>query len=195
MSNSCDALEKSRYLGVTGSGDTTGEELRISITTNENDNTITIFDSGIGMTRDDMISNLGTIARSGSKNFLNEIGKSDSESRKTSESIIGQFGVGFYSSFIVGKEVRVLSKTADCQEGHMWISNGIGSFEISDVDCDEFSRGTKVTVYLKEGSDQFSRAADVTGIIKKYSNFLPFPITLNGTKINTLDAIWSQPKN
>ena len=195
VSNSCDALEKQRYMSVTGSGDTTGEELRISITTNENDNTITIFDSGIGMTRDDMIQNLGTIARSGSKNFLNEIGKSDQESRKTSDSIIGQFGVGFYSTFIVGKEVRVLSKTGDCEQGHSWISNGIGSFEISDVDCDEFTRGTKVTIELKEGSDQYSRASDVTNIIKKYSNFLPFPITLNGTKINTLDAIWSQPKN
>lgn len=77
VSNSCDALEKQRYMSVTGSGDVTGEELRISITTNENENSITFFDSGIGMTREDMISNLGTIARSGSKNFLSQIGKSD----------------------------------------------------------------------------------------------------------------------
>ena len=77
ISNSCDALEKQRYISVTGAGDTTGEELRISVTTNENENSIVIFDSGIGMTRDDAISNLGTIARSGSKNFLNEIGNSD----------------------------------------------------------------------------------------------------------------------
>lgn len=89
----------------------------------------------------------------------------------------------------------MLSKTAECEMGHMWISNGIGSYEISDVDCDEFTRGTKVTVLLKEGNDQFSRSSEVSGIIKKYSNFMPFPITLNGTKINTLDAIWSQPKN
>lgn len=85
----------------------------------------------------------------------------------------------------------MLSKTAECETGHMWISNGIGSYEISDVDCDEFNRGTKVTVLLKEGNDQFSRSSEVSGIIKKYSNFMPFPITLNGTKINTLDAIWS----
>ena len=146
LSNCSDALEKQRYFEVQGKLPMTGEPLFISITTNDKSRTITIFDSGVGMTREEMIENLGTIAKSGTQNFVKAI----QESRDSNnESLIGQFGVGFYSSFIVGEYVEVISRPQNSSKAHLWVSDGNGEFTISDVENCDFNRGTKVIIHLK----------------------------------------------
>ena len=120
LSNCSDALEKQRFKLISGQTVTASDDLYINIITNSKDRTITIFDTGVGMTRDEIIDNLGTIARSGSQQFLKEMKEKD---QIVSESIIGQFGVGFYSSFIVADYVEVLSKS-DGQKGVRWVSDG-----------------------------------------------------------------------
>jgi TNF receptor-associated protein 1 len=128
LSNCSDALEKQRFRQVSGKSQAT-DDLSINIITNAKDRTITLIDSGIGMTRDEIVNNLGTIARSGSQEFLKEVREQDQKEGATqaSESIIGQFGVGFYSSFIVADSVEVFSK-AEGSKGVRWVSDGSVSF-------------------------------------------------------------------
>ena len=147
LSNCSDALEKQRYFEVTGKLPMTGEPLYISITTNEKNRTVTLFDSGVGMTREEMIDNLGTIAKSGTQNFVKAI--QESKESSGNDSLIGQFGVGFYSSFIVGEYVEVISKPQTSDKAYMWVSDGNGEFSISDVENCDFKRGTKVIIHLK----------------------------------------------
>lgn len=194
VSNAADALEKQRFLLTSGKS-SDSSELQIKITTNESKNYLIIEDSGVGMTREDLINNLGTIARSGSKEFLDKLNTSDIEQKKTADTIIGQFGVGFYSSFIVAKEVRVLSKTDECTSAHYWVSDGSGSFEISDVEAGDLKRGTRITVLLKEDSKDFSKPSEITRILTKHSTFVSHPIMLNGSRANLKQAIWSRSKN
>lgn len=193
VSNAADALEKQRFLLISGKS-SDSSELTIRITTNESKNYIIIEDSGIGMTREDLINNLGTIAKSGSKEFLDKLNPSDVEQKKTADTIIGQFGVGFYSSFIVAKEVRVLSKTDECTNAHYWVSDGSGSFEISDVDAGDFKRGTRITVMLREDNKEFSKPNEITRILTKHSTFVSHPILLNGSRVNLKQAIWARSK-
>ena len=171
LSNCSDALEKQRYLEVTGQLSMTGEPLYINITTNEKNKTITIFDSGVGMTREEIIDNLGTIAKSGTKDFVKSV-KEQQKEGASNESLIGQFGVGFYSSFIVGDTVEVISKPQNASKAHHWISDGNGEFQISDVENIDFKRGTKVIIHLKTECRDFCKASELTKIIKKYSNFI-----------------------
>lgn len=192
LSNCSDALEKQRYLEVTGKLPMTGEPLFISITTNDKNRTLTIFDSGVGMTRQEMIDNLGTIARSGTQNFVKSI--QESKEGKTNESLIGQFGVGFYSSFIVGEIVEVISKTQNSNKGHLWTSDGNGEFTISDVENCDFPRGTKVIIHLKADCRDFVKPTELQKIIKKHSNFISYSIKLNGEVVNSLQAIWYREK-
>jgi HSP90 family molecular chaperone len=147
LSNCSDALEKQRYFEVQGKLPMTGEPLFISITTNDKSRTITLFDSGVGMTREEMIENLGTIAKSGTQNFVKAI--QESRDSSNNESLIGQFGVGFYSSFIVGEYVEVISRPQNSSKAHLWVSDGNGEFTISDVENCDFNRGTKVIIHLK----------------------------------------------
>jgi len=158
---------------------------------------ITITDTGIGMTRDDMISNLGTIARSGSKNFLNELKlQEDAGGMDVSKGIIGKFGVGFYSAFMVGDQVDVRSKSALTDHANepakVWSSdNGAGSFEVSDLDENvRQERGSSVEIFLKEEFWHYCDENKLEEILKRYSNFVNFPIFLNGKRVNTIDAIW-----
>lgn len=144
MSNCSDALEKQRYSeisgAVTGQGDPQG--LYINVTTNEKERTLTIFDSGIGMSREEVTENLGTIAKSGSQEFMRKLqqngGKGDSS--QALDSIIGQFGVGFYSTFIVADSVEVFTKSGLANDGHgvRWVSDGSGEYEVSTVDNLDF---------------------------------------------------------
>jgi len=158
---------------------------------NEKVNTITIQDSGVGMTKDELISNLGTIARSGTKAFV------EASKNVTGDvsNIIGQFGVGFYSSFMVSDKVDVYSMSAKKDEtvAHYWSSNGTGEYEISEATG--VARGTKVIIHLKETEKQFSIKHTVEGIVKKYSNFVGFPIYLNDQKVNTVQALWAVEKD
>ena len=148
-----------------------------------------------------MIQNLGTIARSGSKNFLNELKvqqDSAASGMDVSKGIIGKFGVGFYSAFMVGDQVDVRSKSALSDHANVtpkvWSSdNGAGSFEISDLDENvRQERGSSVEIFLKEDFWHYCDENKLEEILKRYSNFVSFPIFLNGTRVNTIDAVWAK---
>jgi TNF receptor-associated protein 1 len=155
--------------------------LYINVFTNEKERTLTIFDSGIGMSRDEITENLGTIAKSGSQEFLKKLqGQGSTGDNQALDSIIGQFGVGFYSTFIVADSVEVFSRSSLTGQGVRWVSDGSGEYEVSTVDNLDFERGTKIVLKLKAESREFSRETEVEKILKKYSLFITYPIKLNG---------------
>jgi HSP90 family molecular chaperone len=193
VSNASDALEKLRYYQVSGQA-TASQDLKITISLNEAEKTFTIMDTGVGMTRQEMVDNLGTIAKSGSKAFIEKL-KKEGSSNTSLDSIIGQFGVGFYSTFIVGKEVKVVSKTLACPTPHLWVSDGSGNFEIAETDMDFQPCGTQIIVSLKDECLEFCKEQNIKTVLKKYSNFLNHPIFLNNTQVNTLSAIWARNKS
>lgn len=200
VSNASDALEKFRYQLHTAEGGAGGafteaadRAMEIRIATDKQAQTLTVQDTGIGMTRTELINNLGTIARSGSKKFLEEI-RDQGNAVENSSNIIGQFGVGFYSAFMVADRLEVLTRSARSGEpGLRWSSDGSGEYEISeaaDVDI-----GTTIVIHLKTECREFADEAKVRGIIKKYSNFVGSPILLNGTKANDIQPLWlMEPK-
>ncbi len=167
--------------------------------------TLTISDTGIGMTKEDMVSNLGTIARSGSKAWMKELERKakEGEHLDATRGIIGKFGVGFYSAFMVGQTVEVRSKSALAQHEQVdptpksWTSDGSGVYRIGNLDDNiRQHRGVSVVIKLKEKDIEFSDEARIEDIITRYSNFVNFPIFLNGTLVNTISAIWTQdPKD
>jgi len=190
ISNAADATEKLRFLQTSGTDVFESDRpLTISVSTDDTGHTISIADSGIGLTRDELIENLGTIAHSGSKAFLQQI-----KENAGNPSIIGQFGVGFYSSFMVGTKVTVYTRSYLPEEtGWIWSSDGVSSYDIEPGL--DLPRGTKIVINLKESDREFSRAHRVESIIKRYSNFVAFPIELNGSAVNTIRAIWTRSKS
>ena len=192
ISNAADACEKLRFRQSSGEAIHQPEvDLKISIATDDQAHTITLTDTGIGMTRDELIENLGTIAHSGSKAFLKQIAEGK---EKPDANLIGQFGVGFYSAFMVAEEVKVHSRSYQADaEGHSWLSEGSGSYEIEGAP--DWPRGTRIFIKLKEEDKEFAQASKVESIIKQYSNFVPFPIELNGEVVNKMSAIWTRSKN
>src|SRR5204863_6790665 len=174
ISNGADALEKLRFLQASGQPVFQPElALKISIDTDETANTVTITDTGIGMTHGELIENLGTIAHSGSKAFL----KSLTEEKKPDLNLIGQFGVGFYSAFMVADKVIVETRAAASDEqGWRWTSTGGGGYEIEPAG--EIPRGTKITLHLTEEQKDLAQDSKLESIIKRYSNFVPFSIHL-----------------
>ena len=191
VSNASDALEKLRYIQLMEK-EIYDESLplEIEISTSGEDNTITFTDYGIGMSRKELLENLGTIARSGSRSFVEALEKSSTEGGD----LIGQFGVGFYSSFMVADSVEVFTRGYRKNSEHLvWQSCGDGTFEIKKGKGHR--RGTKVIVSLREDAKQFSDPDVVRDILKKYSAFVPFPLKLNGEQINTTEAIWLRNKN
>ena len=188
LSNCSDALEKQKFKELTASSASETGDHRIEISTNEKDRTITIYDSGIGMTRDEAIRNLGTIAKSGSREFLQQLSDADSQEDALG-SIIGQFGVGFYSSFIVADKVEVLTKQAG-EAAIAWISDGSGDFSVADATQVGFERGTRITLKLKADSREFCQESEIEKLIAKFSQFISYPIRLNGQQSNSLQAIW-----
>jgi len=191
VSNASDALEKLRHTQITEQEIFDDKlELEINVTTDDKAKTITIQDFGIGMTRDELIENLGTIAHSGSKAFL----KSLSEGGAKNSNLIGQFGVGFYSAFMVAESVKVSSRSWKKDEvGHVWTSDGSGSYEIEESSDDR--RGTKVVIQLKEDCSEFAQDGNVKDILKRYSAFVSFPINLNAKRVNTVQALWLRSKS
>lgn len=157
LSNCSDALEKQRFAFTSGqeSPEAGADDLSISIVTNSKDRTITLFDTGIGMNRDEIVENLGTIAKSGSQAFVQNL-EENFDTDQASESIIGQFGVGFYSTFVVSDHVEVYSKTSQSEKGVRWVSDGLGTYEVSDVENLDFTRGTKIILKLLPASREFS---------------------------------------
>jgi len=191
ISNSADALEKLRYLKITDK-ETHFEDLplQISIELDESARTLSVMDTGIGMTREEITENLGTIAHSGSRAFIQHLMEGD----KKDINLIGQFGLGFYASFMVADKVTVYTRSYRPEAaGCVWSSEGTGSFTVSEVP--DLSRGTKVVLHLKEDAKEFAKTDTVKRIIKQYSSFVPFPILLNGEKINTVQALWAKNKN
>jgi molecular chaperone HtpG len=191
VSNASDAIEKLRHLQLTEKEIFDDKlALEINLTTDDKAKTLTIQDHGLGMTRAELIENLGTIAHSGSKAFL----KSLSEGGQKNANLIGQFGVGFYSAFMVAKSVKVYSHSWRAAEaGHVWTSDGSGSYEIEEVEGQ--SRGTKIVIELKDDCGEFSEESRIKEILERYSAFVSFPINLNGTRINTVQALWLRSKN
>ncbi|TLD88234.1 molecular chaperone HtpG [Helicobacter sp. MIT 05-5294] len=177
VSNASDALDKLQYLTLT---DDKLKNLdftpKIDIAFDSEKNTLTISDSGIGMNEQDLIENLGTIAKSGTKNFLSKL----SGDKKKDSALIGQFGVGFYSAFMVANKIIVTTKKAGETQAYAWISNGSGEFEIEK--CEKESHGSEIKIYLKEDEKEWTSRWRIEEIIKKYSDHIPFPIFLHYTE-------------
>ncbi|WP_368293872.1 molecular chaperone HtpG [Dehalobacter sp. TBBPA1] len=194
ISNAADATEKLRYCRLTENEISGSEQpLEISIETDEEKHTLTITDNGIGMTKEELIENLGTIAHSGSKEFirqLTEVRKAGSGSN-TDLSLIGQFGVGFYSAFMVAEKVTLYTRSfRPDSESWIWSSNGAGSYLIEQGDQSNY--GTRIVLQLKENAYNFSKADEINRIIKQYSSFVPYPVKVNSEKVNTVEAIWTK---
>ncbi|XP_061740794.1 heat shock protein 75 kDa, mitochondrial [Nerophis ophidion] len=188
ISNGSDALEKLRHKLITAGGETAPMEIHLQ--TDAAKGTFTLQDTGVGMNQEELVTNLGTIARSGSKAFLDAL-QNQAEANST---IIGQFGVGFYSAFMVSDRVDVYSKSAEPEApGYKWSSDGSGVFEIAEANG--VQQGTKIVLYLKDDCKEFSSEDRVKDVVTKYSNFVSFPIFLNGRRLNTLQALWMmEPK-
>lgn len=191
ISNAADACEKLRFHQAAGKPVHQSDVVpSIAVTTDEAAGTITITDTGLGMTHGELVENLGTIAHSGTKAFLKQI----AEDKKPDVGLIGQFGVGFYSAFMVAKKVTVLSRSFSPEEsGWQWSSEGMGGYDLAPAG--DLPRGTKITLELKDDAKEFAQAATTERIIQRYSSFVPFPIELNGKRLNTVQAIWARNKN
>lgn len=183
ISNGSDALEKLRHKHL--SQGSSLSEMEIHLHTDSEKGTLTIQDTGVGMTEEELISNLGTIARSGSKAFIEALQNQTDSSGK----IIGQFGVGFYSAFMVADKVVVYSQASEPgSPGFCWTSDGSGVFELAEASG--VRPGTKVIIHLKEDCKEFASEDRVREVVTKYSNFVSFPLFLNGKRMNTLQALW-----
>ncbi|HEY0548418.1 MAG TPA: molecular chaperone HtpG [Verrucomicrobiae bacterium] len=191
ISNAADACEKLRFVQASGTAIHQPEVApSIALTSDDKSGTITFTDTGLGMTHGELVENLGTIAHSGTKAFLKQL----AEDKKPDAKLIGQFGVGFYSAFMVAKRVTVFSRSSQPEEqGWQWISEGTGGYEITPAA--DLPRGTKIVLELKDDAKEFAEANTVERIIKRYSSFVPFPIELNGKRVNTVQAIWARSKN
>jgi molecular chaperone HtpG len=191
ISNAADACEKLRFNQSSGKPVYQPEIApTITITTDDKAGTITITDTGLGMTHGELVENLGTIAHSGTKAFLKQL----AEEKKPDVGLIGQFGVGFYSAFMVAKKVTVLSRSfAPDETGWQWTSEGGGGYELAPAA--DLPRGTKITLELKDDAKDFAQEPKVESIIQRYSSFVPFPIELNTKRLNTVQAIWARNKS
>ena len=192
ISNATDACEKLRFLKTSGQTVCQPEaEPMISIMADDKEGSITFTDTGVGMTHDEIVENLGTIAHSGTKAFLDALKAGD---QKPHANLIGQFGVGFYSAFMVAARVTVLTRSRVPEEqGWRWTSQGAGGYEMEPVDS--LARGTRIILFLKEDARKFLKDYELERIIKRYSNFVQFKIELNGKTLNTVHAIWSRNKS
>ncbi len=191
ISNAADACEKLRFNQSSGKPVHQSDIApAITVATDDKAGTITITDTGCGMTHAELVQNLGTIAHSGTKAFLKQL----AEEKKPDVGLIGQFGVGFYSAFMVAKRVTVLSRSLSPEEtGWQWTSEGMGGYDITPAA--DLPRGTKITLELKDDAKDFAEETTVERIIQRYSSFVPFPIELNTKQINTIQAIWARSKN
>ena len=199
ISNASDALDKRKYLSLTDkkiAGSSEAPEIKIEI--NNKEKTLTISDNGIGMNEEDLKSSLGTIARSGTKAFLEQISKNSKE-KKSDMSMIGQFGVGFYASFMVADNVEVVSKKAGEEQAWKWFSNGKTGFNLEKSNKDNI--GTSITLSLKKDAKEFLGETRVQFIVRKYSDHISYPVKFleidkKDAEVKTLNeasALWTRP--
>ncbi len=204
ISNSSDAIDKLRYLTVSDKkfkGIEFSPRVDIEFNDEDKNKSLTISDNGIGMNKEDLVANLGTIARSGTKKFMEQL---SGDSKKDSN-LIGQFGVGFYSSYMVADKVEVVTKKAGEKSAYMWTSDGKTGFNIKEVEKDE--HGTTIKLFLNDSGNEFANRWTIDSIIKKYSDHIAFPIYLNYTEkkddkeelvvdqVNSASAFWKRSKS
>ena len=190
ISNASDALDKLRFERLTAGGD--GGDLRIELSADAAARTLSIADTGIGMTRDEVIRNIGTIAKSGTKEFLAAVKAGDAPQ------LIGQFGVGFYAAFMVADRIELVSRRAGEERATRWQSTGDGAYTIEDAERDR--PGTTVTLHLKPADEEHGLRDYTTErvqdeIVKKYSDFVAYPIVRGDRTLNSMKAIWDRPKS
>jgi len=192
VSNASDALDKARLFGATNEGATPQEgEPKITITADDGARTLTIEDNGVGMTQEEVVQNLGTVARSGTREFFS---KHKDALKEGGQSLIGQFGVGFYAAFMVADRVDVATLSmAQGAEAVVWRSAGSGSFSVAKGE--RKMPGTTIVLHLKDDQKDFLRGWRLKEIIKRYSDFVPFPIEVDGAQANTAKALWTIPKS
>ncbi len=195
ISNASDACDKLRYEALTNGALIEGDsDLKLRLSVDKEAGTITIADNGIGMNRDDLVDNLGTIAKSGTEAFRKVLESGEDKS----VALIGQFGVGFYSAFMVADRVEVRSRKAGETEGWIWSSEGAGTFTVDSAEGVE--RGTAITLYLREGAQDYLDGWKLRQIVKTYSDHIALPIVMAGEDgedetLNTASAIWTRPQS
>ena len=194
ISNASDACDRLRYLALTEPG-LLGEDaaFRVTLTPDPKQHSLTVADNGIGMNREELIDNLGTIARSGTAQFLQQLSGDERKDR----TLIGQFGVGFYSAFMVAEEVEVISRKAGEEAAWRWISDGKGEFTVEPAE--RAGRGTTILLRLREEDREFAHAERLRQIVKKYSDHIALPIVLAAEgkeeTLNAASALWMRPRS
>jgi molecular chaperone HtpG len=195
ISNASDAADKFRFEALKNNALYESDaELKIRVSFDKEARTITVSDNGIGMSRDEVIQNIGTIARSGTREFFQSLTGDEVRDAR----LIGQFGVGFYSSFIVADRVTLVTRRAGLAAGEAvrWecdMAGGAGEYSVETVE--NGARGTEVTLHLREGEDELLGEHRLKGIIRKYSDHIAIPIVMNGETVNQASALWVRPKN
>ena len=191
ISNANDAIDKLKFKSLTDTDILKGDDkFRIDISVDKDNRTLTVSDNGIGMTYEEVDDNIGTIAKSGSKLFKEQL----EEAKKGDIDIIGQFGVGFYSGFIVADKITLETKSPYSENGVKWISSGDGNYEIEEISKQD--RGTKITLHLKDGDEynEFLEDWKIKELVKKYSNYIRYEIYFGGEVINSTKPIWKKDK-
>lgn len=193
VSNASDALDKLRLESFRDKDmQVDVDDLHIVIESDPAERTLTVRDNGIGMTREDVVRLIGTIAKSGTAEFLRQL----KEQQQSSSDLIGQFGIGFYSSFMVADKVTLVTKYPHAEKGVRWESSGESTYTIEDVD--DAPQGTSVTLHLKPSDDEdrlpdYTEPAKIREIVKRYSDFITWPVRLGGEEINSRKALWARP--
>lgn len=187
ISNASDACDKLRYAALTDAGLAPSQEFAITLENDAKKKVLSISDNGIGMNHADLLETLGTIARSGTNAFVKALTADD----KDKPGLIGQFGVGFYSAFMVASQVDVLTRKAGEAEAWLWSSDGKGEFSIEPAE--RAANGTTVTLHLKKDAKEFAEKARIGHIIKTYSEHVSFPIKLGENTLNAAEALWTRP--
>ena len=195
ISNASDALDKVRHRALTDKGVLDADaDLEISIEVSSSAKTLTLSDTGIGMTRDEVVRNIGTIAHSGSAEFLKRLAESKEQGTQEQLKLIGQFGVGFYAVFMVAERVVLTSRSADPDaEAVMWESTGDGTYTLAPADKKE--RGTEIKIYLRDDCSEYLDAHRLEGIIRRHSDFVGYPIKVGGKQVNNTAALWTRPRS
>lgn len=197
VSNASDACDRLRYAALTQPELSADDpNLKVRLLVDKDARTLTVADNGIGMNRDDLVENLGTIARSGTAAFMKSLDGAEKGDGKKDVNLIGQFGVGFYSAFMAADKVTVLTRKAGEPTGWRWESDGKGEFTVAEADG--LPRGTQIVLHLRAGDDEYLDEARLGGIVRKYSDHIAIPILFGegdeAKALNSASALWTRSK-